>query len=314
MSKLVVLTSAKTLILNRSMLHKSLLQREVTSKYDFMHIKKYCIILIILLFSVGVLHSQDRYTEICIDFRVNSIVIDSAYSNNAIRMQETIEFLRNTHQNSTMNIVCGTTSPEDNNPVIVPNTIVEPVIPEMEKWSRKLHIKTNALGLGLGIANAAVEVDICKHLSFTLPVYYSAWDYFKPTTKFRTLAVQPEFRYWFKPENEGWFLGAHYGLAYYNLAFDGDYRYQDHNRKTPSMGGGVTIGYRTHLSKNKRWKLEFSVGGGAYHLRYDKFHNTTDTQKGLMVTSNVEKMYYGVDQAAVFLSYAFNLKKKGGNR
>ena len=179
-------------------------------------------------------------------------------------------------------------------------------------WTRQFHVKTNALGLGLGIANVAVEVDLGKHWSFTLPIYYSAWDYFKTTTKFRTLAVQPEFRYWFMSENEGWFLGAHYGLAYYNLAFDGDYRYQDHNRETPTMGGGVAIGYRTHLSNNKRWKLEFAVGGGVYPLRYDKFHNTPDTRKGLMVASDIHKTYWGIDQAAMSLTYTFDLKKKGG--
>ena len=56
--------------------------------------KKYCITLIILLFSVGIAHSQERHTEICIDFRVNSTVIDSTYSDNAVRMQELVEFLR----------------------------------------------------------------------------------------------------------------------------------------------------------------------------------------------------------------------------
>lgn len=53
-----------------------------------MRIKKYCITLILLLFGVGIAHSQERHTEICIDFRVNSTVIDSAYSDNAARMQE----------------------------------------------------------------------------------------------------------------------------------------------------------------------------------------------------------------------------------
>lgn len=53
-----------------------------------MRIKKYCITLILLLFGVGVAHSQEKHTEICIDFRVNSTVIDSAYSDNAARMQE----------------------------------------------------------------------------------------------------------------------------------------------------------------------------------------------------------------------------------
>ena len=81
-----------------------------------MRIKKYCITLILLLFGAGVAHSQERHTEICIDFRVNSTVIDSAYSGNAVRMQEMVEFLRTIRQDSTINIIevsfCGAASPE----------------------------------------------------------------------------------------------------------------------------------------------------------------------------------------------------------
>ena len=183
-----------------------------------------------------------------------------------------------------------------------------------EYWIRQLHVKTNVLGLSLGIANAGIEVDLAKHFSFTLPVYYSAWDYFQTTIKFRTLAVQPEVRYWFSPDNGGWFMGAHFGYGFYNLAFNGDYRYQDHDQKTPSMGGGISAGYRTHLSKNKRWKMEFTLGGGVYLVNYDKFHNTSDAKKGLMVESSIEKTYWGIDQAAISISYAFNLTKKGGKR
>lgn len=81
-----------------------------------MYIKKYCITLIILLLGLCAAYSQERRTEICVDFRVNSTVIDSAYSDNAVRMQEIIEFLRNIRQDSTINIVevsfCGAASPE----------------------------------------------------------------------------------------------------------------------------------------------------------------------------------------------------------
>ena len=319
-----------------------------------MRIKKYCITLILLLFGVGVAHSQERHTEICVDFRVNSTVIDSAYSDNAVRMQEIIDFLRTIRQDSTspegsyqlnrklargrlealeklvrkevdipdslitrndsyipwdylksqiedsglvrkdeviaileeearlvdyhhpnmhidnrivklqaldggkvwqqmnklffeqMRNACAVfvtykkELPPVQEPVIVPDTVmVEPpvevvetvpdtaaivdvVIPEIEEWSRKLHLKTNAIGLGMAIANVAAEIDLAKHWSFTLPVYYSAWDYFKSTIKFRTFALQPEFRYWLSEENDGFFGGVHFGLAYYNFAFDGD--------------------------------------------------------------------------------------------
>lgn len=422
-----------------------------------MRIKKYCITLILLLFGVGFAHSQESRTEICVDFRVNSTVIDSAYSDNAIRMQEIIDFLRTIRQDSTINIIevsfCGAASPEgsyqlnrklargrlealeklvckevdipdslitrndtyipwdylksqiedsglvhkdeviaileeearledyhhpnthiDNRivklraldggkvwqqmsklffeqmrnacavfvtykkelppvqePIILPDTVVvEPpvevvetvpdtaanvdvVIPEIEEWSRKLHLKTNAIGLGMAIVNVAAEIDLAKHWSFTLPVFYSAWDYFKSTIKFRTFAVQPEFRYWLSEENDGLFGGAHFSLAYYNFAFDGDYRYQDHSRETPSIGGGVSIGYRMPISKNNRWRVEFSLGAGVYSCHYDKFQNTPRTKDGLMIES-IKKTCWGIDQAAVSFSYSFDLKKKVGKQ
>lgn len=423
-----------------------------------MHIKKYCITLILLLFGVGIAHSQERHTEICIDFRVNSTVIDSAYSDNAARMQEMVEFLRTIHQDSTINIIevsfCGAASPEgsyqlnrklaqgrlsalekfirsevdipdslityndsyipwdylksqiedsglirkdeviaileeearlvdyhhpnthiDNRvvklraldggkvwqqmnnlffeqmrnacavfvtykkelppvqvPIIVPDTIkvepiveaveivpdttaiIETVIPEVEEWSRKLYLKTNALFWGMGMTNVSAEIDLAKHWSFALPVTYSAWNYFTSTVKFRTLAVQPEFRYWFNEDNQKFFIGAHFGYAQYvNVAVDGNYRYQDHDGKSPALGGGISVGYRMPISKSDKWDIEFSLGAGVYSLHYDKFYNTPNTKDGLMIES-VKKTYWGIDQAAVSFSYSFDLKKKGGKR
>ena len=416
-----------------------------------MCIKKYCILLIFLLLSVGIAHSQENRTEISVDFRVNSTVIDFAYSDNIDRIQEIIDFLRAICHDSTVNIVevsfCGAASPEGSaqqnrrlarsrlealekiirREVDIPDSLITrndnyipwdylksqieasglvskdkviaileeearlvdyyypythidnrivklkaldggvvwqqmnrlffeqmrnasvvfvthkkelppveepeaevvavavaetapdtaataaPIAPEVEEWAHKLHLKTNAIGLGMGIANVAVEIDMARHWSFALPVYYSAWDYFKQTVKFRTFAVQPEFRYWVSDENDGFFAGAHFGLAYYNLAIDGDYRYQDHNRETPAIGGGVSIGYRLPISKNNRWRVEFSVGAGAYTNHYDKFHNTPDTKDGLLI-EDIRNTYWGIDQAAVSFSYSFDLKKKGGKR
>ncbi len=180
--------------------------------------------------------------------------------------------------------------------------------------SDKIHphwyIKANALGLGLAIANAAVEIDICRHWSFHLPVYYSAWDYFSSTIKFRTFTVQPEVRYWYSDRNDGWFTGAHFGLAYYNIATDGAYRTQDHDGKSPALGGGIAVGYRLPISRNHRWKMEFSIGAGAYRLHHDKFHNAPN---GLLASTE-RKTYIGIDQASVSFCYTFDLKGKGGAR
>lgn len=196
---------------------------------------------------------------------------------------------------------------------IVPDTVVETIISDDEAFIPKLYMKTNILGLGMAIINAAAEVDLARHWSFTLPVYYSSWDYLKSTIKFRTFAIQPEFRYWFSDYNDKFFVGAHFGFAYYNFAFDGEYRYQDHDGKTPAVGGGVSVGYRLPLSENNRWRVEFSLGVGFYPLHYDKFRNTADYKDGLLVQT-LKKNYLGIDQAAVSFSYSFNLKKKGGKK
>lgn len=186
---------------------------------------------------------------------------------------------------------------------------VAPIVPIEEDWSRKLYLKTNALFWGMGITNVAAEIDLAKHWSFTIPVCYSAWNYFTSTIKFRTLAVQPEFRYWLKEDNQRFFIGAHFGYAQYNVAVDGDYRYQDHNGTSPALGGGISVGYRMPISKNEKWHIEFSLGAGVYSLHYDKFYNTPNTKDGLMIES-VKKTYWGIDNAAVNISYRFDLKKR----
>lgn len=208
-------------------------------------------------------------------------------------------------------------APIDTVEIIEPAPVIVDTVPDsapiVEEWERKLYVKTNALGLGLAIANAAVEIDLCKHWSFNLPVYYSAWDYFSETIKFRTLAVQPEIRYWFSEKNlcnDGWYLGAHFGLAYYNIATDGEYRTQDHDGTSPALGGGLAVGYRMPISRNNRWKMEFSIGAGAYKLHHDKFRNY---HNGLLVYTE-KKTYIGIDQASVSFSYTFDLKRKGGAR
>lgn len=180
-------------------------------------------------------------------------------------------------------------------PVLVPK-----VLP------RHLHVKTNALGWGLLISNIAVEVDLADHWSVNLPVYYSALNYFTPTIKFRTLATQPEVRYWPNEYRLGFFAGAHFGYAQYNIAVNGDMRYQDHDGEAPALGGGISAGYRMPISKDYRWFMEFSLGAGVYDLYYDTFYNV---HNGQLIDTH-RKTYWGIDNAAINISYRFNLKRR----
>lgn len=170
-------------------------------------------------------------------------------------------------------------------------------LPSRRCW----YLKTNLWGLGFLIANIHAEVDLGRGFSFALPVYYSAVDYFGETSKYRTFTLQPEFRYWFNGEYTSFYAAAHAGLGWYNFT-DGKWRIQDKDGKTPTIGGGVSAGYRLPIQKeNPRWFVEFAVGAGVYPLHYDRFYNEKDGA----LESTRKETYFGIDQLAVNLVYKF---------
>ena len=177
---------------------------------------------------------------------------------------------------------------------------------QANNYNHKLYVKTNAIGLGMLVLNAAVEYDFSDLFSFHLPVYYSGANYFSRRTKFRILGTQPELRIW-PTENRRFFAGVHFGVASYNFAIkSGGYRIQDHNGNTPALGGGVSVGYRMPFCRNKHFLLEFSIGAGAYRAYYDKFNNSGSGA----YHSTVRETYIGIDNAAVSFTYMFNLNKR----
>lgn len=168
----------------------------------------------------------------------------------------------------------------------------------------QLSIKTNALGWSMTVTNVAVEIDIAEDWSVNIPVYYSGFDYFTETLKFRTVTVQPEIRYHF-PTVTGLFVGAHLGLGWFNMAY-GDWRIQDARR--PAYGGGFGVGYKLPFRSNPRWAIEFEIGAGVYDVAYDKFYNE---KNGPLYDGNIRKAFIGIDNAAVTFSYSIDLKKEG---
>lgn len=178
--------------------------------------------------------------------------------------------------------------------------------------TRDIVVKLNLLTLPALVLNGGIELQPFAHFSFNIPVYYCGVNWFSQTIKFRTLAFQPEVRYWFREDLHGLFLGAHANLAWYNVALGGDYRYQDHAGRFPSVGGGIGVGYKTTLGRNNdsRWGMEFGLGGGVLPLRYDVFYNV---ENGRLAAEDCKKTYWGIDQAFISLTYRigqFKLKQK----
>lgn len=195
-------------------------------------------------------------------------------------------------------------------PAEVPALLPLPKAPSLITWTPNIYLKTNLIGWAAGSVNLAAEFDLGPHWSFTLPIYYCAWDYFKSTIKFRNFTVQPEFRYWpnAKGYNHGFFVGAHFGMMAFNFAIDGKTRFQDYKGKHPALGGGIGLGYRKAISKNQRWHIEFTAGAGVYRLDYSKFHNTPDVKDGAWYARK-QKTWVGLDQLAVTIAYSFPLSK-----
>lgn len=186
----------------------------------------------------------------------------------------------------------------------------ESVVKYPTDWQRQLRFGTDAVGWALLQVNLEPEIDFYPHWSFGVPIYYSAWNYFRSDIKFRTFALMPEFRYWLKPDFEGVYFGAHFGMAYYNYAFGKEWRYQDHDRRSPALGGGISVGYRMALDSQKRWNVTFSAGAGAYRLKYDKFRNEENGKRYDIIS----RTYWGVDHVSVTFSWSFGLCRKGGDK
>lgn len=180
--------------------------------------------------------------------------------------------------------------------------------PGVRPWSPKMYIKTNIIGWGMGHANIAAEFDIAPHWSVSIPFYYSGgFDYFKETLKFRGIVLQPEVRYYTKL-NEGFFIGAHAGLGWYNFALDGEFRIQDHKGHTPAYGGGISLGYKMPFKNHPNWGMEFVLGAGVYKAKYDIFYNE---HNGPYEDTAVEKVFFGLDNVSVAFTYNFNIRKEG---
>jgi len=157
------------------------------------------------------------------------------------------------------------------------------------------------------VANAAIEIQPLPHFSVSVPVYYCGLNWFSETIKFRVLAFQPELRYWLRRDMHGLFFNAHATFGWYNVAWGGDYRYQDHARKTPALGGGLGVGYKVSLGRNNdsHWGLEMGLGGGVLPLHYDMYYNLHNGR----LAGEDKRTYWGVDQAFISVTYRLGRAK-----
>lgn len=160
-------------------------------------------------------------------------------------------------------------------------------------------VKTNMMLLGLGVVNVGGECKLREQLSLDASFIYTPYTITR-NWKLRVLALQPEVRYWFNSTFKGHFVGLHLHAAYFNVAVNDNYRYQDKGGNTPLFGVGASYGYSLKLPKGLA--LEFKLGAGYTHIKYDVFHNRSN---GAWIRSD-RKNYWGITNAGVSLVYVLN--------
>jgi hypothetical protein len=173
---------------------------------------------------------------------------------------------------------------------------------------RESYLKVNALTLPLLVPNIGFERLFLNNWSLSGMFYYTALDWFDPEAKFRVLGLQSELRYWFRYDMMGPFIAAHATFGWYNIAWGGKYRYQDHNRNTPTLGGGLNVGWKIPLfgKEDTPWGVEFTLGAGVLPLHYDIYYNVNN---GRFVGDD-SATYFGIDNASVTVTYRIGRKIK----
>lgn len=159
-----------------------------------------------------------------------------------------------------------------------------------------LALKTNLIFAGALVANLGVEVQLHRHWSLDIPVYYSPYD-ITPTRKIRLLSSQPELRYWFKEAMRGLYVGAHATVSGFNVAVSDRARYQDPEHAL--WGVGVGLGWATHLDRKRHWGLELNIGAGMARYKYDEFRNVPN---GSLVREG-SGTWWGPTRAGITISY-----------
>lgn len=175
------------------------------------------------------------------------------------------------------------------------NTAKKSKVAKKGNSCRYIALKTNVPFLTVAVQNLALEVELHKHVSLDLPVMWSISD-IEREHGLRTIALQPEGRWWLKSVGTGHFFGLHAHAAWFNLKWE-DNRYQ--TGKRPLLGAGISYGYKLPLSAH--WGAEFNIGAGYANMKYDTFYNI---ENGAQLDTRI-RHYWGITRAGLSLVYRF---------
>lgn len=119
-------------------------------------------------------------------------------------------------------------------------------------------ISTNLAGWAVGNINVAVDINVDLHNTVNVPVSVNPFSF--GDTRWRHIALQPGWRYWFIERYVGHFISP--SLFYANFELGHEQSYYAGN----AYGVGFSWGYSFLL--NTRWNFLLEFGAGMIYTPY----------------------------------------------
>lgn len=164
-------------------------------------------------------------------------------------------------------------------------------------------VEVNLAAIPLLTFSPAIELGLNHKWGLELPVAYNNVNYFTRKVKFRQLTLQPGLKHYFRTQrhDDDCFVGAHFGLSWYNMAFNGIHAFRNRTR-SPGWGFGISGGWKHRFTQSRHWYVEAEIGVGWYHLHYDVVENS---DRGRVLYSKRGGRWL-IDRIAVTIGYQFH--------
>jgi hypothetical protein len=159
----------------------------------------------------------------------------------------------------------------ENNPAIQPYIIKKPAMSDLLPnlpVSPLFALKTNLLLDVTTTMNLGFEVRVSPKSTIELTGSYNPWSW-KDNRKWKSILVQPEYRWWVGDPFAGHFIGTHIQWGHYNFGNLPVGDLDDNRFQGDLYSVGFSYGYSWYIGK--RWALEATLGLGYNYLEYEKF-------------------------------------------
>lgn len=125
-----------------------------------------------------------------------------------------------------------------------------------------LYLRANLLRWATLTPDLGIEWRIADRWGVMVNSSYTSWGWNDKERRYALWEVTPEVRYYIG-EKRNWYAGAMFKAGSFN------YKFSETGKQGDIIGGGITGGYL--LKFNKRLCMDFGIGIGCIHAKYDRY-------------------------------------------